>query len=687
MSQAQILDLGRAESIPVPDTSVLDEISLRMKSGLRPERDASPVVLTGNQLRRIVIELASRGVGQDETSNLAALAAIRLSAAATGLERRLEPLIRSGAFVGTPPRRLTEEERNQALDRLETFHRVALDELRRRPWSTVTEFDETLSKVLAPVRDAIEIVELRELRNHWPLAAAVIAGGGISFETAGLPTPDHPGFEAADRAWNELPLEVSRIRRPRLRRVGTEVLRLRGQDGTGELAGLLAAKLDVLLVLVADDPRSPRFASIIDSLEAAIVVAQDLARLRDMPGTRRTDLDRLQAVAVLGLAMDDEASRRRLLRRQASILELIVEAGSFDPSSVERSLRATARRIDLRHRRVVRTAIGDLERLGSDPDAISDPAVIGGLKALEASVLDLQRLGDADDFALRLTSLRPGSSKEFGIQLQRWARMLADDATRPDAARALARIEDDLDRFMPMPGEVGLAAADERLETLAAGRSLDLLERITETRRMWADEISNGEIDGPSRRELSDLARLCRLLVDLHSISQDEKRVARGIDTCNRWGGWYVSSASLGWTARTITPGLALAADAAAEGDFDRLHRDLRRLERQTPPTRLVAWLASNLEGPLDRLQDGSVGALAAIVSPPNPEAWGLEHRDTVARICRAFAELTAARRRGDSNAVEELSSWLIEACDDLLGHVSSFRIVPDIRTSIDKEA
>ncbi len=687
MSHAQVLDLGRAESIPVPDTSVLDEIALRMKSGIRPERDASPVLLAGNQLRRIVIELASRGAGQDETSNLAALAAIRLAAATGGLERRLEPLIRSGAFVGTPPRRLTEEERDEALDRLETFHRIALEELRRRPWSRVADFDETLSRILAPVRDAIEIVELRELRNHWPLTTAVIAGGGIAFETAGVPMPDHPGFEAADGAWNELPLEVSRLRRPRLRRIGTQILALQREDRERELPDLLTAELDALLGLVASDPRSPRFASTADFLEAAIVVAQDLARLRDMPGTRRSDLERLESVAILGLTMDDEALRRRLLRRQASILELIVEAGSFEPSSVDRSLRTTVRRIDLRHRRVVRTAIDDLERLGSDPEAISDPAVIGGLKALEASVLDLQRLGDANDFALRLTSLRPGSSKEFGVQLQRWARMLADDATRPEAARALAWIEEDLDRFMTMPGEVGLAAADEQLETLAAGRSRDLLERITETRRMWADEISNGEIDGPSRRELSDLARLCRLLADLRSINHGGKPTAKGIDTCNRWGGWYVSSASLGWTSRTIAPGLALAADAAAEGDFDRLHRDLRRLERQTPPTRLVAWLASNLEGPLDRLQDGSVGALAAIVSPPSTEAWGLEHRDTVARICRAFAELAAARRRGDSNAVEKLSSWLIEACDDLLGHVSSFRIAPEIRTSIDKEA
>lgn len=687
MSHAQVLDLGRAKSIPVPGTSVLDEISLRMRSGLRPERNASPVVLAGNQLRRIVIELASGNREDDEVSNLTALAAIRLSAAVGGLERRLETLSRDGAFVGTPPRRLTDAEREQALDRLETFHRIALEELRRRPRSTVPEFDETMSKVLAPVRDAIEIVELAELRNHWPLVTAVTAGGGVSFKTVDLPMPTHPGFEAADRAWNELSLDVSRVRRPQLRGIGTRILALRDRDDARRLHELLVEELDDLLRLVAADPRSARFSPSIASLEAGVVIAEDLERLRSTPGTRKSDIERLQSAAILAFGLEDETSRRRLLRRQASILQLVVEAGSFDPASVDRQLRATARQIELRHRRVVKTAIDDLERLGSDPDAISDPAVIGGLKALEASGRDLRRLRAADDLALRLTSVRPGAAKEFGIQLRRWARMLADDAARPEASRALARIEEDLDRFAPLPGEVDLATADKRMETLLAGRAADLLSRITETRRMWADEISNGEVDGPSRGELADLARLCELLVDLRSISRDEERISRGIETCNRWGGWYVSSASLGWASRTLLPGLALAADAAAEGDFDRLRRDLRRLERQTPPARLVAWLASNLEGPVDRLRDGSVGALAAIVSPPGPEAWGLEHRDSVARICRAFAELAAARRRDDPDAVRELSSWLIEACDDLLGHVSSFRIAPAARGPIDKEA
>ena len=149
--------------IPIPESSVLDQISNRMTAGLQPERDASHTLLAGNQLRRIVAELAARGQGETAMAAVAALEAIRLSEAIGGLTRRMDRLNRPGELYGDPPRRLTDDERRQALARLETFHRIALDELRRRPCSTVEELDDTMSLVLAPIRDVIESCDLRDL--------------------------------------------------------------------------------------------------------------------------------------------------------------------------------------------------------------------------------------------------------------------------------------------------------------------------------------------------------------------------------------------------------------------------------------------------------------------------------------------------------------------------------------------
>ena len=84
---AQDLKPPRVEMPPIPisEPSVLDDISNRMRSGLQPERDASPTILAGNQLRRIVIELAARGRGEDDVAAISALAAIRLSESIGGL--------------------------------------------------------------------------------------------------------------------------------------------------------------------------------------------------------------------------------------------------------------------------------------------------------------------------------------------------------------------------------------------------------------------------------------------------------------------------------------------------------------------------------------------------------------------------------------------------------------------------
>ena len=587
-------------SMPVDDSSVLDEISRRMISGLKPERDASPTLLAGNQLRRIVIELAARGHGDGEMAAIAALDAIRLSEAIGGLTRRIERLDRSGELFGEPPRRLTVEERRSALERLETFHRIALDELRRRPCSSIADLDETMSLVLAPIRDAIETVELLPLQNHWPRRAVVVSDQEDSPETDSSP-----------------------------------------MDG-----------------------------------ETKTRVAVDLDRLGVLPGLRERDVERLQQIGVIIEALQDHELRDRLREHRAAIIEIAVRPGSFDPGTMDRQLQATARRIERRHHRFTEGMIDDLDRMSEDRLPPGESAMVR-LMAAASAADDLLRLQRTSDLVAKLTRVRPDEERDLLDRMRRLTRNFADDRTRSTAALDFDRIDDDLDRFVPLPIEVLLVDPNDRLEELVAGRSADLALRIDQTRRAWVAEISTGETNGPNRRSLLDLERLGKLLVDVDAMAVEDPDIVRRLEISNRWSGWYVPTNTIGWAARTITPGLRLAAVAACEGDFARLSRDLERLERQAPPARLVAWLSSNLETPLAMLDGGSVGALASVALPPSTTAWGVEHRVALARICRGFAEITAARQRGDATGVDHLSRWVTRACDDLLEDVSSLPSPP----------
>ena len=594
--QEIISDRMGMSPIPLTGPGVLDEISNRMTAGLRSEREASATLLAGNQLRRIVIELAARGRGDDEASAVAALEAIRLSDSVGGLSRRMDRIDRSGELFGEPPRRLTEDERRRAIERLATFHRVALDELRRRPSTTPAELDETLSLVLAPIRDVIELVERRPLEDHWPLRSMV-------------GTRDAPA--------------------------GTE-----DRWSTGEV-------------------------------ESTRRISSDLERLSSLPGTRTADIERLVEVGAVIRNIEDPTRRSNLLEHRAAIVEIMIESGSLEPDAVDRGLQASARRIQNRHRREVRAVIEDLDRM-SDARLDPDEAVRERLKAAGDSADDLDRLRRTGDLVERLTHLQPAAARGISTRMRMLARALADDRTRAEAARRHDEITNDLDRFVPLSGEMMLLDPDDRVSELVAGRSVELVARIERGRREWVDEISAGVWNGPGRISLMCLDRFCGLLIDVNAMRSDDPDIVRRLEIFNRWGGWYVSGSMVEWTARTITPGLRLAAIAGAEGDFERLDRDLDRLERQSPPARLVTWFSSRLEGSLAGLDGGSVGALAAVALPPAIDAWGLEHRNPLARISRGFAEIAAARRRGDTDDVERLSRWVTRTCDDLLRTVSS---------------
>lgn len=589
----QATDSNSEAAASEPEFNLLDQITIRMKSGIRPEREASPVLLAGNQLRRIIIELAARGHGDGETAAIAALASIRLSDSLSGLIRRLESLSRPVGRSGFPAPIFTEGDRVRTLERLRTFHRTALDELRRRPCTDAAQLDRTLSLILAPVRDGIEMIEDRHLASHWP--------GG---------------------------------------RETTPVSIRRGSS--------------------TDDPTptSP--------------LGNKRDRLGSVSSVDRSDLERVERLTSAAREVGDPGIAGLLLRHQFEITDLMIRAEGIDVSSLHRRIQSAARRIEVLRRRSMKDAIGDLDRLAISPQSVVDPLLIERLAEVATRTRDLERLNGIDDLTDRLTAILPSAERRLATQVARWSQALAEDRTRMDTAAILDRITSDVARLRKLPAESILSEADGRTDDLVAGRAADLLLRIDETRRMWVDEVSNGVADGPYRRQLLDLDRLCHMLLEVDALELRGQSAATRVEVCNRWGGWYVSGDSIGWVARTIVPGLRLAAASAADGDFERLESDLRRLEEQAPPVRLITWIFSNVEAGLQGTEGGSVGALAAISIPPGPESWGIGHRESIARICVMFAETSSARRRGDANAVQRISSRMVMACEEILRNVSS---------------
>lgn len=665
-ARGQVLDLDDAPTFPETPISVLDGIAAEVMVGL-PASDLSTdtgiVESARATLRRLIAELATRGRGDGDGDAAAALTAMRLAASIESIERRLERLATPGAFTGTPPLRLTETARQRGLDRLEAFSRSALEALRRSTTDTQATFDETITMVLAPIVDAFEVLERRSLADRWPALAAVRAGGVTTVVPALPPLPDRPDLDAVDRALRPGGEDGDRDLHRRFRSVAARAVAL---DPASSATPLILQTLDA----TATDDRDTRRRRI-EALEIATDIAHDIESIATSRARRDADPDVLATLLGSILAGTPDEAAIVLLGRQRTTVGLVAAGATVDLESIDRDLRAAARAVQQRHRRIVRSTVATLLEIGADPTALGDPDAVGALQALEGSIDDLQRLRTADELASRMTAIRPGAIREFRARIRGWCRMLGDDATRAEGADAIDSVSRDLDRFAPMPAEVWLAEAGPTVLDRTGGRGRDLLDRLTETRRRWADEVFHGEIAGPIRRDLERLARLGDLLMALDAVLADgDDEVAEGLAACDRWAGWIATPERLVWTARQLAPSLRIATAAAADGDSGRLSRDLDRLSSEAPPALLIAWLAAHVGPPLADAATGSVGAIAAAGLPPGPDAWGLRHRAAFARICRAFAEIEAARDRGDAAAADELTDWVVAACDDLLDEV-----------------
>lgn len=616
------------ETRPGSNSSVLDGIVTTMQSGLRSEREASVDVRAGNQLRNLVIELALQGRREGPATSTAAMAAIRLAGEIRDLETWLVKIVRGDLLVGNPPEPVEEAARSRILRRLEVFSDIALDEFRRRPRRTPSEIDDALAVVLAPIRDAIEVILGRELQTRWPT---------ITNESA----------------TNDPPLQNLSIADARLQTITRSWLE---SEMPARFRETLAPRIKELTKAIVADSEDPDHRIDLDRLEVMIRLAADLFRADGSGDPDHTPFD------AISRAVNTDCDPRERTDLARALKELLVPTNRIERMETSESsteLRAHRRRLQDRYERSLRSVPNDTDEL--------DRRWIMQVAKLQNCAEDLRRAKTADRLLVDLAAVNASARPEIVTRLRTWLRMLSSPGTRVEAATALDRLEIDADRFLVLPGQQLLESPTEDFNLRIAGRATDLSRRIELARRGWVSEVSGGTFDGPSSGELTRLSRLLRILLQSRDFSAESRRVLEVIQISNQWGGWFIDSDSIAWSARALAPGLLIAADAAADGEAEELERDLDRLEHLVPPARLLIRVADAVESSLAGLPRGGIGAVATLVTPPGPDAWGLEHRSSFADICCGFAEISEARRQGEDQMARTLATWLAHACDDLL--------------------
>ena len=206
-SSAQRLDLDGRPKPPVLTQSVLDDIAEKFSDSGRDRRsETGPTAVIAESkrnLRRIAVELANRGSGAGDAAMVAGLLAIRLTAGLSEIDALLDALAKPGAFVGSPPRPISRDRRDAAIERLRDFNQSGLELLRRSDTGTLLTLDATLRTVLAPIRRTLSLISDRPILTRWPRGDS----NRLKSETSapGLaPLPDHVNIREADLAMARL---------------------------------------------------------------------------------------------------------------------------------------------------------------------------------------------------------------------------------------------------------------------------------------------------------------------------------------------------------------------------------------------------------------------------------------------------------------------------------------------------
>ena len=354
-ASAQRLDLDDGPEPPVLTRSVLDDIAERFADDggdRRNEAGSLNVIAEARRnLRRIAVELAHRGGGAGDAAMVAGLQAIRLVANISEFDAMLDALARPGTFVGSPPRPISQESRDAAIERLRDFNRSGLDHLRRSDTGTLPRLDATLSTVLAPIRRAISLISDRPIITRWPNEDSIRSSSERSDPALG-PLPDRADVLEADLAMarsDEGGSGTDALRRRQLLRSSVQAIESI-ETGTN-LRDRLEEILNATLLRLIDDPSDRR-----GGLELLVVtqgarISGAIDDIADRASSSEFDPDRFRVTLDNALIDPIDDSTNLLLERQHEILMLLKAGIDALAVPIDRDLRNAQREIHRRHRR------------------------------------------------------------------------------------------------------------------------------------------------------------------------------------------------------------------------------------------------------------------------------------------------------------------------------------------------
>ena len=675
-ANAQFLDLDPTPDFPTPRHALGDLAELlteELTSIPEPSSLDSPetqaVLKAMRTLRRVMIELAVRGERDEPASMAIGLAVQRLAFSRDGIDQLLSTIESGGAFTGSPPRLLEDQARRSAAGKLERFASAGLDMIRRSSTATVAELDATLAITLDPLIEVIEIIEHRTAENRWPTVEEVLVGSPPD-ETPTRPLSGDSPLARADQQLArsiespELAVDAQDLR-VLLHKIRDARIRIANAGISETALESIQPSID-LAISLTDDPINwgkPR--TELQRVNAAIMTAEAIGRLVATTSRARIDPGMLENAWVIAMTNQSGRDAIMLLERGQELMSLMSEPTR--DATPNRDLLPAMRSIQSRIQKTSRQLLKVFPELMTDPGAMQDPSIASTFQAMTALRMDEHRIRSAQEQTRKLMAIRPSASRDFTRRVRGWCRMLGEDHNRRQGAKALDTLAMDFRRFVPIPFESNLRQGDERTMRITGGLATDLAERIDLLRTEWAQEIASGELNGAKRDELIRIARLGTLLQDLEYVITDTRRVRETLQSTNHWGGWHVPQSAVEWTARSIAPGLKVAIAALLKDDHATVDRDLDRLESQTPPARLVAWLGNQLASPLAETLDAPAGAIIAVALPASRNAWLRSERSDIAAIAMGLIEREHAIRNGRTDDARKLSDYVVRMSRILL--------------------
>jgi hypothetical protein len=686
----QTLDLDvRPEAPLLDDTFAAQRIGeLQGEIAAMPPPESYPDVAEAAIVRALVsyrilvADLMAVGDGAQEAGSAGVVAGFRLARGRDDLDRILSKLLildRQGADAEQFGRVMFDIQRfsDRVTEQGDALRDVTGDELAVR-----------LARILAPLVQAMTALEAAPVHGHW-----------VVLESAPRSTQDTEvstivELEALRQRLADAPLEG---------RARQEVELIIGFLERGSAFSEwqpLVREYQFLLGRIIDFAEALNEAAWMsqeDRDQYAARIDQAVMRFRD-PRTRASGMEQLKALDVSGSIIENmtllqeqwRVERREIesvrssldttnadglpahldeLMTLAVILDGMTEFRRLGDEDVElsRELRVPHRDLTRACERAERALLAELDMLKVvGAQSVTDPAFSSLLSDQRQYLSDLRRIRRVPAWVETIDGVDPDSTDLFAADVRRLSRSLLDSNKRPDAILALDRLEDQLERYFPMPFEAELRPATPAAVVATGALHEALAVRIAEARRLWVEAWTDGDAT-EADRAMKLLYRLMRIMADTAPIAAREGDAT----LLNRWAMWELPDGVIARPMSDLPARLKLATAAAIDGNNDDLDRQLDQLERDAPLTRLAGCLLAELGPSLDALPSGARSQLGQTVYPPHNEAWLASRRDDLANLCRYSMELEYARLTGRTELADILRRYVNDLAQEILAEVS----------------